>query len=173
LGRTEHNTVVHQRHCPLCSSTRDTCKPIWRARMLARCDGCPQPEDLRHFMLDCPAYDHIREQSPTVFQLDASAPPVARLHDAFDTVDQHGLVHCTTQCVWAMHLYRSHLLGLKHPHGARIQHQPTNYIPTDVSLRCRSDSGLNPEWLACTRIACLCVLLLVMIALVYLCVLLL
>ena len=140
LGRTEHNTAVHQRHCPLCSSTRDTCKPIWRARMLARC-GSPRPEDLLHFMLECPAYDHIREQSPTVFRLHALAPPVTRLHDAFDTADQQALV----QCVWAMHLYRSHLLGLKYPHGASIQHQPTNYIPTDVSLWCRSDFGLVDE----------------------------
>ena len=96
-------------------------------------------------MPDCLAYDHIRLQEQThgmtVLQEYALSSPVARLHDALDTADQHALV----QCVWAMHLYRSHLLGLKYPYGARILHQPTNYIPADVSLRCRSDFGLVDE----------------------------
>ena len=140
LGRTEHNVAVHQRHCPLCSSNRDTCRAIWRSRTLARC-GSPQTEDLLHFMLQCPAFDHIREQHPTVFRLHAAAGDAARLQDAFDAPDQHALV----QCVWAMHLYRCHLLGLKHPQGVRIQHQPAMYIPADVSLRCRADFGLNDE----------------------------
>lgn len=91
---------------------------------------------------------------------------MARLHDAFDTVDQHGLV----QCVWAMRLYRSHLLGLKHPHNARIQHQPTNDIPTDVPRWCQSDFSLDPDGLVCARLSCLRASLLVLAASVCLCV---
>ena len=127
------------RHCPLCSTEKETCRPIWRARLLSRCSAL-QPEDLMHFLLHCPAYDHIREQFPDVFQLPVSAAPVQRLRHAFDAEDQHSLV----QCVWQMDLYRSHLLGLGYLGHARICHQPDGYIPCDPALRCTAD--FNPQY---------------------------
>jgi hypothetical protein len=40
--------------------------PAWHTRMVARW-GVDCAEDLRHFMVDCPAYDHIRDQFRDVF----------------------------------------------------------------------------------------------------------
>ena len=53
------------RACRLCSRESDS-KPIWWSRMQARC-GAGRDEDLLHFMLECPAYDHIREAHPSLF----------------------------------------------------------------------------------------------------------
>ena len=91
-----------------------------------------------HFVVDCPAYDHIREQYPGLFNLPTSASSTSRLRSIFDCEDQHSLV----KCMWQMDLYRSYLLGLRYPQGARIPHQPNSYIPADVTLRCMADFGL-------------------------------
>jgi hypothetical protein len=134
-GRRNHSTPTRRRHCPLCSAS--TSNTVWRCRILARC-GSEQPEDLMHFILHCPAYDHIRERFTTVFQLPVLDVPFRRLYQALAVPDQHDLV----QCVWEMDLYRCHLMSLRYPHGARIQHQPANYIPADPGLRCSADFGL-------------------------------
>ena len=134
-GRKNHGTLTAHRFCPLCSVSG--CKSVWRDRIAARCGG-PQPEDLLHFMLDCPAYDHIRQSFPAVFSLPVLSAPWHRLHTAFDCDDQRALVQCT----WHMDLYRCHLLGLKHAHDCRVRHQPAGYIPADRALWCRADFGL-------------------------------
>ena len=84
-------------------------------------------------MLDCPAYDHIRESFPTILSLPA---PWHRLQAAFDFVDQQALVHS----IWHMDLYRCHLLGLKSGHDSRVRCQP--YIPADRALWGRADFGM-------------------------------
>ena len=134
-GRKHHGTLTAYRFCPLCSVSG--CKSVWHDRVTTRCGGL-QPEDLRHFMLDCPAYDHIRESFPTVFSLPVLTAPCHRLQAAFDCVDQQALVHC----IWHMDLYRCHLLGLKHAHDSRVRRQPADYIPADRALWCRADFGL-------------------------------
>jgi sorting nexin-29 len=133
-GRRNHSIATRQRYCPLCTANKDTCRQIWHDRILARC-GVNQPEDLLHFMLECPAYDHIRELFPMVFHLPAHALPCDRLRSAFDCADQRNLL----QCVWVMDLYRSYLLGSKYPQGAHIAHQPLEYVPADPALRCNAD----------------------------------
>lgn len=154
-GRKNHSIAVMHRFCPLCSSSRHTHHPRWRARILARC-GSQQPEDLMHFMLHCPAYDHIREKYSVMFSLPTSAAPVDRLHDVFNNPDQATLV----RCVWHMDLYRSFLMGLRYPSGARIMHQPFDYVPADVTLRCSADFGLQSRLAHLWQIAVLGVLIL-------------
>lgn len=134
-GRKNHGRQTAHRFCPLCSVA--SCKPMWRDRIAARCHG-PQPEDLLHFMVDCPAFDHIRESFPLVFSLPVLSAPWRRLHAAFECEDQQALV----KCVWHMDLYRCHLLGLKHTQDGHVRHQPAGYIPADRALRCRADFGL-------------------------------
>ena len=154
-GRKNHNRHTLHRVCPLCGVSG--CRTAWSDRIAARC-GSPQPEDLLHSMLECPAYNHIREAYPTVFALHALSLPLDRLHAAFDCVDQDALVNC----IWHMDLYRSHLLGIQHAQYSRIMFQPAGYIPADVALRCRADFGLRNATVFSQGIATmLCLLLLI------------
>ena len=134
-GRRNHGRLTAHRYCPLCSASG--CKAVWLNRIIARC-GERQPEDLLHFMLDCPAYDHIKESFPSVFSLPVLSAPQLRLHAALSCVDQQALVKCT----WHMDRYRCHLLGLKHTQEGRIMCQPAGYIPANRALWCRADFGL-------------------------------
>ena len=121
------------RHCKLCSQPRG--RRQWSDRMVARC-GAYHDEDLFHFMMECPAYDHIREHHPALFPTGylVSAESSGALRSLFAHDDQESLA----QCVWDMDAYRSHLLGLCRT-GLRVCHQPPSYIPADSSLRCRRD----------------------------------
>jgi hypothetical protein len=91
--------------------------------MTARC-GAGRDEDLLHFMLECPAYDHIREDHPSLFA-HGNLPMGDRLLQVFNHVDQARLV----DCVWQMNLYRAELLGLTRPTDAYVYRQPHNYVP--------------------------------------------
>lgn len=78
--------------------------------MAARRGGL-QTDDLLHFMLECPAYDHIsKEAYPTMFSLHALSLALDRMHATFDCFDQVTLVNC----IWHMDLYRSYLLRGQH-----------------------------------------------------------
>jgi hypothetical protein len=81
VARAEHGIAVHHRYCPLCSADHSACRAIWRARTLTRC-GSLQPEDLLHFILHGPAYDHIRELFPTVFCLPVLSWSIERLYSS-------------------------------------------------------------------------------------------
>ena len=122
------------RDCKLCSAG-SSCRPIWKQRLLAR-HGHAQ-EDLLHFMLECPAFDHIREHFSHLFGGHASLPAAQRMLLLFDHSDQSTLVKCVGQ----MDMYRCHLLGLRCPDTCKIVHQPDSYIPSDVLLRCQQDNG--------------------------------
>jgi hypothetical protein len=71
------------------------------------CDGQPgiaagesrnATEDLMHFMLECPAYCHIRAQYPSIFggpELSVHTDsPVKRMLDIFACRQQHDLAAC-------------------------------------------------------------------------------
>jgi hypothetical protein len=104
-------------------------------------------EDLLHFMLECPAYDHIREQHPTLFPTGylATATAAGRLRSLFGHDDQESLA----QCVWDMNAYRSFLLGMQR-HGIRVHHQPPSYVPADAGLRCHEENVVSMgPWALC------------------------
>ena len=121
------------RACKLCS--RASSKVIWRSRMTARC-GSGKDEDLLHFMLECPAYDHIREDHSSLFDHN-NLPARERLLQVFNHDDQARLA----TCVWQMNVYRSELLGLNRPADAYVHRQPHNYVPSDPALRCAADNA--------------------------------
>lgn len=60
-GHTDRQARV----CKLCS--RDGCPAAWRARVQARTGSLSNVEDLKHFLLECPAYDHIRDCHNALF----------------------------------------------------------------------------------------------------------
>ena len=51
--------------CALCGASRRFAQE-WHTRMVSRCGG-DDCEDLRHFMIECPAFDHIRDRFVDVF----------------------------------------------------------------------------------------------------------
>ena len=128
-GRSMRGTP--SRACKLCS--RESSNGVWRSRMISRC-GSGWDEDLLHFMLECPAYDHIREDHPSLFA-HGSLPAGDRLLQVFNHDDQARLA----DCVWQMNLYRAELLGLTRPIDAYVYRQPRNYVPSDPALRCAAD----------------------------------
>ena len=87
--------------------------------MISRC-GSGWDEDLLHFMLECPAYDHIREDHPSLFA-HGSLPAGDRLLQVFNHDDQARLA----DCVWQMNLYRAELLGLTRPIDAYREREVT------------------------------------------------
>ena len=138
-GNSERGSA--QRACRLCSRAHSNV--VWRSRMTARCGG-GRDEDLMHFMLECPAYDHIREEYPTLFSnsswLWRRLSPNDRMLRAFNHTDQATLA----TCVWHMNLYRAELLGLPRPADAHVRRQPSDYVPSDPALRCAADNALAP-----------------------------
>lgn len=60
-GRKNHSRHELQQACPLCAVS--DCRT---ARCAPRCGG-PQPEDLLHFMLECPAYQSYQGSMPNCF----------------------------------------------------------------------------------------------------------
>ena len=55
-----------QRVCRLCSVASS--KPAWRSRVVDRTGSGQNVEDLMHFLLECPAYDHIRAMHAAMFE---------------------------------------------------------------------------------------------------------
>jgi hypothetical protein len=60
-GRTDRQNRV----CRLCS--QDGCQAAWRACVHARTGSLSNVEDLKHFLLECPAYDCIRDDHKALF----------------------------------------------------------------------------------------------------------
>ena len=121
--------------------------------MHARSGLSAQVEDLRHFILECPAYGHIREKYPRIFSYPASsiqglfsgeAAQVQAcnglLQRIFASKDQEQLV----DCVWSMDLYRRHVLQLPMPSAVDIGHllPSATYVPRNCGFTCGQDNGI-------------------------------
>ena len=109
------------RSCPLCSGRG--LRPEWPATMLTRCGG-DGPEDLQHFVWECPAYDHIRDRYASLFAFNVPDSAQQCMQRIFDTSQQRQLAHC----VAAMDVYRRHLLGKGNLFGVRPSLQPVGYV---------------------------------------------
>jgi hypothetical protein len=88
-------------------------------------------EDLKHFLLECPAYDHLRDAHSSIF-----CPEGASDRYADELVSQ--VLGCEDQeslavVVYQMWLYRSVLLGLSPDHTS-VPVQREGYIPSDDTL---------------------------------------
>jgi hypothetical protein len=127
-----------QKPCKLCSVPGS--KADWQDRIRERCGG-PQDEDLLHFLLECPAYDHIRESHRVLFGRVASLPAAACMRALF----QHRKQILLAKCVWRMDLYRRHLLGLYVPCPAQVQHQPIGYSPSHYTFTNHHDFASCPD----------------------------
>ena len=97
-----------QRICRLCCGNDS--RQQWRDRIHERVGSHSCVEDLKHFVLECPAYDHIRARYRAIFAAPQGADQYseATMCAFFDTANQ-------SHVAWALHsmnTYRSVLLGL-------------------------------------------------------------
>jgi hypothetical protein len=88
-------------------------------------------EDLQHFLLECPAYDHLRASCTEIFCPTGTGDrySAAMLPRVFMCEDQEGLA----VVVYRMWLYRSVLLGLSPEHPS-VPIQPNSFVPEDDTL---------------------------------------
>ena len=100
-----HGVQANRQECPLCCC-QGGLYATWHNRLLARCGGT-RSEDLLHFMLECPAYDHIRDRHAVLFEFPANMSAVACMQKLFGGNKQRRLA----RCVFEMDVYRRHLLG--------------------------------------------------------------
>ena len=114
-----------RRLCQLCSFPNS--RSIWRAQINARVGGIASVEDLKHFVLECPAYDHIRQQHAALFAPPEGAGPYSNvaLQRFFAATNQ---AHVAT-ALSKMHAYRMHLHGFL-PNVDRGLIQPPNFFDT-------------------------------------------
>lgn len=134
LGRHARPRVPRQqRLCRLCSCANPVAasRAVWRTRVHARTGTYDNVEDLKHFLLECPAYDHLRGACPSVFYPAGTVDRYANelVPRILDCEDQEGLA----VVVYQMWLYRSVLLGLSPDHQS-VPIQPEGYVPVDDAL---------------------------------------
>jgi hypothetical protein len=115
----------NQRLCRLCS-TDGAAFHMQRVGV-----GCV--EDVQHFLLECPAYQHLRGKYPYVFgsaTADSTTQSVqSRLLSIFDCDQQDQLAHV----VYTMTAFRNHCLTL--PHGSHIAvNSVQRIVEEDVEL---------------------------------------
>jgi hypothetical protein len=106
--------------------------------------GSDCAEDLRHFLEECPAYDHIRDQFPDVFAFRHGQTVEAWLQTVFSGDHQGQLAHC----VFQSDMLRRVLLGKGITNGGTPRQQPLGYIPSLSHPAClqagrnaRADAG--------------------------------
>jgi hypothetical protein len=123
----------HQRWCRVCSIDRAPCE---HARLAS--GAPPGAEDLRHFLLECPAYDAIRhQQHPDVFAVASGIgngdARVAAIFSAPSLVHQQQLA----QCLLAMVEHRTALGVRRHRGAGRAvqQQQQQHAAPHDPALQ--------------------------------------
>ena len=134
LGRHARPRVPRgMRVCRLCSCTDPdvASRDVWRTRVHARTGTHDNVEDLRHFLLECPAYDHLRSACPAVFY-------PAGTTDRYACSLVPKILECEAQeslavVMYQMWLYRSVLLGLSPEHPS-VPIQPDDYVPDDATL---------------------------------------
>jgi hypothetical protein len=134
LGRHARPRVPRPRRvCRLCSlaSPSTASRPAWRTRVHARTGTHDNVEDLRHFLLECPAYDHLRDAHQSIFCPDGTTDRCAdeMVSRVLNCEDQESLA----VVVYQMWLYRSVLLGLSPDHTS-VPIQPEGYVPSDDTL---------------------------------------
>ena len=151
-GRREHSLPRGSRTCLVCGS--GSSRQVWRDRMVARC-GTLHDEDLLHVVLECPAYDHIRERYSALFP--AGANPSARMLQFFEHDEQEDVV----DCIRRIDTYRASLLGLRIPEGVRVFEQPSDFVPADQRLRCVADGGSHMTTRAAAWVLAIIIVLLV------------
>lgn len=142
MGRKDEagNRVAREdRLCLLCSGQRNF-NGAWPQRILDRC-GRHVPEDLLHFVLECPAFDHIRDHFSGLFQSLDSASVPSRMRSLFSHRDQAQVADCLA----AMDRYRCHLLGKRVTHGGQLLLQPAGYVPAGSDVG-RQQQGLANWW---------------------------
>ena len=93
--------------------------------ILARCGG-DRAEDLLHFLWECPAYDHIRDEFSDLFCASFAPSASECMRKLFNTRHQRRLARCVT----AMDAYRRLLLGRGQLFGLRPRLQPVGYAAT-------------------------------------------
>jgi hypothetical protein len=101
--------------------------------------GGDRPEDLQHFIWECPAYDHIRDRYASLFAFSVTDSAQQCMQRVFGTTQQRQLAHC----VAAMDVYRRYLLGKGNMFGVRTALQPVGYVavmPYPACLRRRESS---------------------------------
>jgi hypothetical protein len=111
-----------QPQCQLCCEGRRD--PEWPARVLARC-GSVQQEDLRHFLLECPVFDHLCDMYPHMFTFS----PLSTATACMLSVLAHPQQVSVARCIAAMDAYRAHLLGKHSVSGVRFTAQRQSYLP--------------------------------------------
>jgi hypothetical protein len=110
--------------CALCGASSRF--PLeWHTRMVGRCGG-DSTEDLRHFMVECPAYDHIRDRFAEVFAYQPGDTVEEWLQGVFGG-DRQGQL---ARCVFEMDMLRRFLLGKGITFGGTPRQQPPGYIPS-------------------------------------------
>jgi hypothetical protein len=93
------------RLCKLCSC--EDSRHEWKNMIQQRTGTADNVEDLKHFVLECPAYDHICQQYRCLFRPNAAHPYcTAVLHRVFAYEDQEE-VATSLYCMWS---HRSALL---------------------------------------------------------------
>jgi hypothetical protein len=95
----------HERLCRMCSTVG--------AAFYAQRGGPVCVEDLKHFLLECPAYHHVRLRYGDVFG--SSTAPRTDMCDIFDCDHQDQLAHA----VYTMTKFREQCLA--HPHATDVR----------------------------------------------------
>ena len=111
IKRSTERLPRHQRLCRLCSTDG--------APFHAHHPGVALVEDVQHFLLECPAYQHLRAKYPNVFGTaivadNAPRSPHSRVLSIFDCDQQDQLAHA----IYTMTTFRSQCLSL--PHGSHV-----------------------------------------------------
>ena len=88
-------------------------------------------------MLECPAYDHIRDRHAVLFEFPANMSAAACMQKLFGGNKQRRLA----RCVFEMDVYRRHLLGKGVLFGVRPYLQPEDYVPNLPYPRCLRQDG--------------------------------
>jgi Reverse transcriptase (RNA-dependent DNA polymerase) len=120
LGRTTSHAPRHQRLCRLCSTAR---APFARQHIGIGC-----VEDVKHFLIECPAYEHVRLRYTTVF---GSALSGVRMdmHEIFDCEHQDQLAHA----VYTMTKFREYCLS--RPQGVAVRVEAIQQaVEADIEL---------------------------------------
>ena len=125
IRRARARVPRNERLCRLCSTNG--------AAFQAQRVGGACVEDVQHFLLDCPAYQHLRAKCPCVFGsviTDSATRSVqSRLLSIFDCDQQDQLAHV----VYTMTVFRNHCLSL--PHGSHIAvNNVQQIVEQDVEL---------------------------------------
>lgn len=132
------HTVPRGTPCRLCSSQVHV-RHEWHLRMVDRCGG-DRCEDLRHFLVECPAYDHIRDRFLAAFAYSLDATAADWLCSIFAGEHQRQLA----RCVLEMDVYRRYLLGKSIICGLRPRQQPLQYVNVMQYPACLRLDGVVP-----------------------------